>query len=77
MPTEIFNGDALLTMPGLAMLVGGGFLVGFEARWAGGCSSGHGIMGLSNLQLPSLIAVVGFFMGGLVATHLLLPWILG
>ena len=76
-PTEIFSWATLFSMPGLVMLVGGGFLVGFGARWADGCTSGHAIMGLSNLQLPSLIAVIGFFIGGLAATHLLLPLILG
>jgi len=53
----------------------GGFLIGFGTRWAGGCTSGHAITGLSNLQLPSLVAVVGFFIGGLVMTHLLFPFI--
>jgi uncharacterized protein len=59
------------------MIVGGGFLVGFGARYAGGCTSGHGITGLAALQWPSLVAVAGFFVGGLVATHLLLPLLLG
>ena len=53
----------------------GGFLVGFGARWAGGCTSGHAISGLSNLQVPSLIAVVGFFIGGLIMTFLIFPLI--
>jgi uncharacterized membrane protein YedE/YeeE len=57
-------------------MVVGGFLIGFGTRYAGGCTSGHAIMGLSELQLPSLIAVIGFFAGGLVMTHLLLPLIL-
>ena len=57
----------------LDLLLGGGLLVGFGARWAGGCTSGHAISGLANLQLPSLVAVIGFFAGGLVATHLLFP----
>lgn len=47
--------------------------MGFGARWAGGCTSGHAISGLSNLQLPSLVAVLGFFAGGLLMTHLLFP----
>jgi len=58
------------------LLVGGGFLIGFGTRYAGGCTSGHAISGLSNLELPSLIAVVGFFIGGLLMTHILLPLIL-
>lgn len=57
------------------MIFVGGFLVGFGARWAGGCTSGHAISGLSNLQLPSLIAVIGFFIGGLVMTFLIFPLI--
>jgi len=52
-------------------------MVGFGARYAGGCTSGHAISGLSNLQLPSLIAVIGFFIGGLVMVHLLYPLIFG
>ena len=55
------------------MLIIGGFLVGFGTRYAGGCTSGHAISGLSNLQLPSLVAVIGFFIGGLIMTHLILP----
>ena len=57
-------------------MVGGGFLIGFGTRWAGGCTSGHAISGLANLQIPSLVAVIGFFIGGLLMTHLLLPIIL-
>ncbi|MEM1323473.1 MAG: YeeE/YedE thiosulfate transporter family protein [Bacteroidota bacterium] len=72
-PTEIFNLETLLTLKGVLMLVVGGFFVGFGTRWAGGCTSGHAISGLSNLQLPSLIAVIGFFIGGLLMTHFILP----
>jgi uncharacterized membrane protein YedE/YeeE len=54
-------------------MVIGGFLVGFGTRYAGGCTSGHAISGLSNLQFASLIATIGFFAGGLIATHLLYP----
>ena len=75
-PAEIFAWDALFTGRGLVMLVVGGFLVGFGTAYAGGCTSGHGVAGLAALQLPSLIAVVGFFVGGLIMTHLLLPLIL-
>lgn len=56
-------------------MIVGGFLVGFGSRYAGGCTSGHAIMGLSDLQLPSLIAVVGFFIGGLLMTHVIMPFI--
>lgn len=74
-PGEFFAPENLFSIKGMAILIGGGFLVGFGARWAGGCTSGHAISGLSNLQLPSLIAVVGFFIGGLTMTWLLLPLI--
>ena len=74
-PVDIFSWESLLSLRGLVFVVGGGFLVGFGARYAGGCTSGHAISGLANLQLPSLIAVVGFFIGGLLMTHLLLPFL--
>ncbi|MEP1032462.1 YeeE/YedE thiosulfate transporter family protein [Ekhidna sp.] len=75
-PEELFSWNNLLTIKGLIFVVLGGFLVGFGARYAGGCTSGHGISGLSDLQIPSLIAVIGFFLGGLTITYLLLPYIL-
>lgn len=74
-PAEIFNFEFLFSVKGMILLVGGGFLVGFGSRYAGGCTSGHAISGLSNLQLPSLIAVIGFFIGGLAMTHLIYPLI--
>ena len=74
-PLELFSWQALGTIKGFMVLVVGGFLVGFGARWAGGCTSGHAISGLSNLQIPSLIAVIGFFIGGLLMTHLIFPLI--
>ncbi len=76
-PPELFSWGALATPVGLLLVVGGGFLVGFGARYAGGCTSGHAISGMANLQLPSLVAVLGFFAGGLLVTHLLLPLLLG
>ncbi|WP_276496221.1 YeeE/YedE family protein [Pontibacter litorisediminis] len=72
-PEELFSLDALLTVKGFLLLLLGGFMIGFGSRYAGGCTSGHAISGLSNLQLPSLIAVIGFFIGGLITTWLLLP----
>ena len=75
-PGEIFSWSGLMTLPGFIMIVGGGFLVGFGARYAGGCTSGHAISGLADLQLPSLVAVFGFFAGGLLVTYVLLPLIL-
>lgn len=76
-PSDFFSWRALGTPAGLLMIVGGGFLVGFGARWAGGCTSGHAISGLADLQVPSLVAVVGFFAGGLVVTWVLLPLLFG
>jgi uncharacterized protein len=75
-PTALFSWESLLTIPGFVLMVVGGTLIGFGARWAGGCTSGHAITGLATLQLPSLIAVIGFFAGGLLATFLLLPLVL-
>ncbi len=75
LPTELFASENLTDPFVLAVLILGGFMVGFGARYAGGCTSGHAISGLSNLQLPSLIAVIGFFIGGLVMIHLLFPLI--
>ena len=75
LPTEIFGSDSLNDPKILAILIIGGFFVGFGARYAGGCTSGHAISGLSNLQLPSLIAVVGFFIGGLVMINFIYPLI--
>jgi uncharacterized membrane protein YedE/YeeE len=69
----VFSWAGLFTLPGFVMVVVGGFLVGFGARYAGGCTSGHAISGIGNLQLPSLIAVIGFFVGGLIGTFVLLP----
>lgn len=73
LPNELFATDALTDPKSLIILLVGGLLIGFGARYAGGCTSGHAISGLSNLQLPSLTAVIGFFIGGLVMVHLLFP----
>ena len=75
-PTQLMNWQALLTPRGLLMMVGGGFLVGFGSRYAGGCTSGHAIMGLSTLQWPSLVAVISFMIGGFTMANLILPQIL-
>lgn len=74
-PTQLFGMESIGSVKGISILLTGGLLVGFGSRYAGGCTSGHAISGLSNLQLPSLIAVIGFFAGGLVMTHFLLPLI--
>jgi uncharacterized protein len=72
-PREVFAWSALLTLRGFVSVIVGGFLVGFGTAYAGGCTSGHAISGLADLQLSSLIAVAGFFAGGLIATHFILP----
>jgi uncharacterized membrane protein YedE/YeeE len=74
-PAELFSWEAALSLKGFLILAIGGLMVGFGARYAGGCTSGHAISGISDLQVPSMIAVVGFFIGGLVMTHLILPLI--
>lgn len=75
-PEDIINWQSLFTLKGFILMVVGGFLVGFGTRYAGGCTSGHAIMGLSNLQLPSLIATICFMVGGLIMANLILPFIL-
>lgn len=75
-PQDIMNWQSLFTLKGFLMMIVGGFLVGFGTRYAGGCTSGHAIMGLSNLQLPSLIATIGFMIGGFIMANLILPFIL-
>jgi hypothetical protein len=76
-PQEWIGWHALLTVKGFVSIVIGGFLVGFGTAYAGGCTSGHAISGLSEFQWPSLLAVIGFFAGGLLATWLLLPLLAG
>jgi uncharacterized protein len=76
-PGDLFSWSALLSPVGFLVIVLGGFLVGFGARYAGGCTSGHAISGLADLQLPSLVAVLGFFAGGLLVTFGILPLVLG
>ncbi|MBX9851570.1 MAG: YeeE/YedE family protein [Cytophagaceae bacterium] len=73
MPKDIFNWSNLLSLQGFVFIILGGFLVGFGTRYAGGCTSGHAIMGLSSLQWPSLVATISFMVGGLIMTHILLP----
>ena len=73
LPTEIFNTENIFSLKGFAILIGAGFMVGFGSRYAGGCTSGHAITGLSSLQLPSLLAVIGFFIGGIIATWFIIP----
>ena len=75
LPDEIYSLDALFSLKGFLILLAAGLLVGFGARYAGGCTSGHGIVGLSNLSIESFIAVGGFFVGGIIMTWLILPYI--
>lgn len=75
-PAEIFNWNTLFSLKGILMMVVGGFLIGFGTRYAGGCTSGHAIMGLSNLQWPSLVATISFMAGGFLVANYVLPFIL-
>ena len=75
-PVDIFNWQTLFSLKGFLMLVVGGFMVGFGTRDAGGCTSGHSIMGLSFLQWPSLVATCCFMIGGFIMANLILPFIL-
>lgn len=75
-PSEIFSWTSLMTLRGWICMAVGGFLVGFGASYAGGCTSGHGITGLATLQKASLYAMIGIFAGGLFATYAILPLVL-
>ncbi len=75
LPPELFDLQNIFNLKTLSILIISGFLVGFGTRYAGGCTSGHAITGLSNLQLPSLVAVIGFFIGGLFMIYVLFPLI--
>lgn len=76
MPADLFSWNQLMTFKGFIFTVAGGFLVGFGTRYAGGCTSGHSIMGLSTLQWPSLVATICFMAGGFLVANLVLPFIL-
>ena len=75
-PVDIFNWESVLSLKGVLIIIVGGFLVGFGTRYAGGCTSGHAIMGISNLQWPSMVATVCFMIGGIVMANFILPFIL-
>lgn len=75
-PTDLFSWESLFTLRGFIMLVFGGFLVGFGSRYAGGCTSGHAIMGIADLQWPSVVATIFFMVGGFLMANLILPFIL-
>jgi uncharacterized membrane protein YedE/YeeE len=76
-PAVLFSWKALFTLRGAIAIVVGGFLVGFGTTYAGGCTSGHGITGLASLQLPSVIATMAFFAGGVLTTFVLMPLVFG
>ncbi|WNM18538.1 YeeE/YedE family protein [Flavobacterium capsici] len=76
LPDYLFGMNVFSSFKMILILLSGGFLIGFGSRYAGGCTSGHAISGLSNLQIPSLKAVIGFFVGGLIMSYFLLPLIL-
>lgn len=75
LPDALFGSEIFQSPKMIFILIVGGILIGFGSRYAGGCTSGHAISGLSNLQLPSLKAVIGFFIGGLLMAHFILPLI--
>lgn len=70
-----FLPEGFATTTGAIKLLVGGFLIGFGTRYAGGCTSGHSITGISNLNWPSLVATIFFFVGGLAVTWGLDRWI--
>jgi len=75
LPEDVFGTDQLFTLKGLIFLVFGGFMVGFGTRYAGGCTSGHSIMGIANMQWPSLVATIAFMVGGIISTWFIIPQI--
>jgi uncharacterized membrane protein YedE/YeeE len=75
-PSDVFRWANLATLPGIAVMVGGGFFVGFGSAYAGGCTSGHALSGIADLQLPSAVAILGFFAGGMAASFFLVPFLL-
>nr|WP_298990109.1 YeeE/YedE thiosulfate transporter family protein [uncultured Polaribacter sp.] len=72
-PDEIFSNEAIFSLKGFLILILSGVCIGFGTRYAGGCTSGHAITGLSSFQLPSLLAVIGFFIGGIIAVWFIIP----
>ncbi len=73
LPRELFDGSGAPGGIGWGLVTVGGFLVGFGARYAGGCTSGHTIAGIATLQRASIIASIAFFVGGLVTARWFLP----
>jgi len=75
LPDALFGNGVFESPKMILFLLVGGILIGFGSRYAGGCTSGHAISGLSNFQLPSLKAVIGFFIGGLIMVNFIFPLI--
>lgn len=75
LPNTLFGNEIFQSPKIIFILIVGGILIGFGSRYAGGCTSGHAISGMSNLQIQSLKAVIGFFVGGLIMAHLIMPLI--
>lgn len=73
LPIELFNFENLFNLKGLLFFVIGGLLIGFGSRYASGCTSGHSIMGIANLQWPSLLATCFFMIGGIFCAKVILP----
>ena len=71
----LFLPEQYYTLNGFILLFIGGFLVGFGTRYASGCTAGHAISGISTFQLSGLIATLSFFIGGLIYTHFLFPFL--
>jgi len=76
LPVQVFNWAQLFSLRGIIMMIVGGFFIGCGTGYAGGCTSGHAIMGLSTLQWPSLVATISFMIGGFIMANLILPFIL-
>lgn len=77
MPKEVFSWYNLFSLPGMSILVLGGFLIGFGTRYGSGCTAGHGITGMANFQKASLIATISFFIGGMISAQFIIPYLLG
>jgi len=75
-PSEFFSWEAVQEPKIIATLLVAGLFIGFGTRYAGGCTSGHAISGISNLQIASVVAVIGFFTGGLIMVHLIFPFLM-
>jgi uncharacterized membrane protein YedE/YeeE len=76
MPRDVFDWSQLFTLRGFVFMVLGGFMIGFGTRYAGGCTSGHAIMGISNLQWTSLLCTCCFMGAGILMTWFVIPSLL-